>query len=108
MSDEYRESGQHASRDAEAAVSEQGMDGVVDGMRPVEEDERVRALDEKIASVSADHRRRMKRLRAERAALVKAIERDRLRGEIERLRAENERLKAAGSVAPSASEPYGG
>lgn len=65
------------------------------------------ALDAKIASVKADHRRRMRRLSAERDALVRAVEGEHMRAELERLRAENASLRACGSDAQRASAPSG-
>lgn len=111
MSDEMRESA--ATVNAEAAADGRGdaraeaTDAVDGGVWRAEDDERVVELDAKIASVKADHRRRMKRLNAERDALVKAIEGEHMRAELERLRAENASLRARGSDAPSASAPSG-
>lgn len=112
MSDEMHEGAvpvnAAASADGHGDARAEATDAVDGGAWRVEDDERVAALDAKIAEVKRAHRARLKRLNAERDALVKAIEGEHMRAELERLRAENERLKAAGSVAPSASEPYGG
>lgn len=93
-----------ARGDAGARSSETGADG---GAWRVEDDERVAALDAKIAEVKRAHRARLKRLNAERDALVKAIEGEHMRAELERLRAENASLRARGSDARSASAPTG-
>ena len=94
--------------DEEIVVREEasGVTAAADAWR-VEDDPRVAALDAKIASVKADHRRRMRRLNAERDALVKAVEGEHMRAELERLRAENASLRARGSDALSASAPTG-
>ena len=111
MSDEMRESA--ATVNAEAAADGHGdaraeaTDTADGGAWRAEDDERVVELDAKIASVKADHRRRMKRLNAERDALVRAIEGEHMRAELERLRAENASLRARGSDAQSASAPTG-
>ena len=126
MSEEMHESARAASPDAAAGVREGAATvsaeasanghgdaraeatGAADGGAwRAEDDERAAALDAKIASVKADHRRRMKRLNAERDALVKAVEGEHMRAELERLRAENASLRARGSDAPSAPAPSG-
>ena len=126
MSDEMREGAQQTAYapaagvregvvtvNAEAAADGHGdaraeaTDATGDGAWRAEDDERVAALDAKIASVKADHRRRMKRLNAERDALVRAVEGEHMRAELERLRAENASLRARGSDAPSAPAPSG-
>lgn len=93
-----------ARGDAGARSSETGADT---GGWLVEDDERVVELDAKIAEVKRAHRARLKRLNAERDALVKAVEGEHMRAELERLRAENASLRARGSDAPSASAPTG-
>lgn len=95
MGDETRE----GARSSEAAADAGGW--------RAEDDPRVVALDAKIASVKADHRRRMRRLSAERDALVRAVEGEHMRAELERLRAENASLRARGSDAQRASAPSG-
>ena len=111
MSDEMRESAVPvnavASADGHGDARAEATDAVDGGAWRAEDDERVAALDAKIASVKADHRRRMKRLNAERDALVKAVEGEHMRAELERLRAENASLRARGSDARSASAPTG-
>ena len=126
MSEEMRESLRTASSDAVAGVresattvnAEASADGHGDaraeatdvadtGGWRVEDDERVAALDAKIAEVKRAHRARLKRLNAERDALVKAVEGEHMRAELERLRAENASLRARGSDARSASAPTG-
>ena len=94
--------------DEEIVVREEasGVTAAADAWR-VEDDPRVAALDAKIASVKADHRRRMRRLDAERDALVRAVEGEHMRAELERLRAENASLRARGSDAQRASAPTG-
>lgn len=108
MSEEYRAGEANVTSEAspsghgsEQRASSDSGDAVI-GAVAVEDDPRVAALDEKIAKEKADHRRRMKRLRAERETLAKAIESERMGAEIERLRAENARLKAAGSAGSDA------
>ncbi|WP_273396453.1 hypothetical protein [Thermophilibacter mediterraneus] len=73
----------------------------------VENDERVATLDAKIAEVKRAHRARLRRPNAERDALVRAVEGEHMRAELERLRAENASLRARGSDARSASAPTG-
>lgn len=73
----------------------------------VENDERVATLDAKIAEVKRAHRARLRRPNAERDALVRAVEGEHMRAELERLRAENASLRARGSDAPSAPAPSG-
>ena len=111
MSDEMRESAAtvnaEASADGHGVARAEAADVAVGGAWRAEDDERVVELDAKIASVKADHRRRMKRLNAERDALVRAVEGEHMRAELERLRAANARLRARGSDAPSASAPTG-
>lgn len=126
MSEEMRESLRTASSDAAAGVHESAVpvnavasadgygdaraeatDAVDGGAWHVEDDERVAALDAKIAEVKRAHRARLKRLNAERDALVKAVEGEHMRAELERLREENASLRARGSDAPSASAPSG-
>ena len=94
--------------DEEIVVREKasGVTAAADAWR-VEDDPRVAALDAKIAEVKRAHRARLKRLNAERDALVKAVEGEHMRAELERLRAENASLRARGSDAPSASAPSG-
>lgn len=112
MSDEMREGMRTASPDAAAnargdagpASSGAAADG---GAWRAEDDPRVAALDAKIAEVKRAHRARLKRLNAERDALVKAVEGEHMRAELERLRAENASLRARGSDARSASAPTG-
>ena len=111
MSDEMHESA--ATVNAEAAADGHGdaraeaSDAVDGGAWRAEDDERVAALDAKIAEVKRVHRARLKRLNAERDALVKAVEGEHMRAELERLRAENASLRARGSDAPSAPAPSG-
>lgn len=127
MSEEMRESLRTASSDAVAGVREgsapvgaeasadargdagawSSETGADTGGWRVEDDERVAALDAKIAEVKRAHRARLKRLNAERDALVKAVEGEHMRAELERLRAENASLRARGSDARSASAPSG-
>ena len=94
--------------DEEIVVREEasGVTAAADAWR-VEDDPRVAALDAKIASVKADHRRRMRRLNVERDALVRAVEGEHMCAELERLRAENASLRARGSEARSAYAPTG-
>lgn len=114
MSDEMREGMRTASPDAAAnargdagpASSGAAADG---GAWRAEDDPRVAALDAKIAEVKRAHRARLKRLNAERDALVKAVEGEHMRAELERLRAENASLRAR-CVRPGAAgqqEPSG-
>ena len=126
MSEEMRESLRTASSDAAAGVregavpvnAEASADGHGDARAEAtdaadgsawraEDDERVVELDAKIAEVKRAHRARLKRLNAERDALVKAVEGEHMRAELERLRAENASLRARGSDAPSVSAPSG-
>lgn len=126
MSDEMHESLRTASSDAAAGVRESAVpvnaeasddghgdaraeatDAADTGGWRAEDDERVAALDAKIAEVKRAHRARLKRLNAERDALVKAVEGEHMRAELERLRAENASLRARGSDARSASAPSG-
>lgn len=126
MSDEMHESLRTASSDAAAGVREsaatvnavasadghgdaraEATDAADGGAWRAEDDERVAALDAKIAEVKRAHRARLKRLNAERDALVKAVEGEHMRAELERLRAENASLRARGSDAPRASAPSG-
>lgn len=126
MSDEMHESARAASPDAAAGVREgaatvsteasadghgdaraEATDAAVGGAWRAEDDPRVAALDAKIAEVKRAHRARLRRLNAERDALVKAVEGEHMRAELERLRAENASLRAAGSDARSASAPTG-
>ena len=94
--------------DEEIVVREEasGVTAAADAWR-AEDDERVAALDAKIAEVKRAHRARLKRLNAERDALVKAVEGEHMRAELERLRAENASIRARGSDARSASAPTG-
>lgn len=73
----------------------------------VEDDERVVELDAKIAEAKRAHRARLRRPNAERDALVRAVEGEHMRAELERLRAENASLRARSSDARSASAPSG-
>lgn len=111
MSDEMRESAvpvnAEASADGHGDACAEATDAVDGGAWRVEDDERVAALDAKIAEVKRAHRARLKRLNAERDALVKAVEGEHMRAELERLRAENASLRARGSDAPRASAPTG-
>lgn len=91
----------HGDARAEAADAADG------GAWRAEDDERVVELDARIAEVKRAHRARLKRLNAERDALVKAVEGEHMRAELERLRAENASLRARGSDARSASAPTG-
>ena len=112
MSDEMRESAvsvnAEASADGHGDARAEATDAAdTGGAWRVEDDERVAALDAKIAEVKRAHRARLKRLNAERDALVKAVEGEHMRAELERLRAENASLRARGSDARSASAPTG-
>lgn len=126
MSEEMRESLRTASSGAVAGVREgaatvnaeasadghgdaraEAADAADGGAWRAEDDERVVELDAKIAEVKRAHRARLKRLNAERGALVKAVEGEHMRAELERLRAENASLRARGSDARSASAPTG-
>lgn len=127
MSEEMRESLRTASSDAVAGVRESAATvnaeasadvrgdagarssetGAGTGGWRAEDDERVVEIDAKIAEVKRAHRARLRRLNAERDALVKAVEGEHMRAELERLRAENASLRARGSDARSASAPTG-
>lgn len=96
-----------ASADGRGDARAEATDAVVGGAWRAEDDERVAALDAKIAEVKRAHRARLKRLNAERDALVKAVEGEHMRAELERLRAENASLRARGSDARSVSAPTG-
>lgn len=91
----------------EGAAPERVEASAATGAWRAEDDTRVAALDAKIAEVKRAHRARLRRLNAERDALVKAVEGERMRAELERLRAENASLRAAGSDAQRASAPTG-
>lgn len=106
MGDETHEGAQQAAYATPAGARSSEAAADAGGWR-AEDDERVVNLDAKIASVKADHRRRMRRLNAERDALVRAVEGEHMRAELERLRAENASLRARGSDAPSAPAPTG-
>ena len=111
MSDEMREGATtvsvEASADGRGDARAEAADAADGGAWRAEDDERVVELDAKIAEVKRAHRARLKRLNAERDALVKAVEGEHMRAELERLRAENASLRARGSDAPSASAPSG-
>ena len=96
-----------ASADGHGDARAEATDAVDGGAWRAEDDERVATLDAKIAEVKRAHRARLKRLNAERDALVKAVEGEHMRAELERLRAENASLRARGSDAPSAPAPTG-
>ena len=80
MSDEMREGAQQTAY-APAAGARSSETGADTGGWRVEDDERVAALDAKIAEVKRAHRARLKRLNAERDALVKAVEGEHMRAE---------------------------
>lgn len=106
MGDETHEGAQQAAYATPAGARSSEAAADAGGWR-AEDDERVVNLDAKIASVKADHRRRMRRLSAERDALVRAVEGEHMRAELERLRAENASLRTRGSDARSAPAPSG-